>query len=1615
VPKFSVLENYNEEEAPNSLQLEEEIVGQVGWVKPNPNIADDRANKYHLALGDSSPGVDRLKEMVTTPQGDETIRNQAKINTLEARRQAALKLFEEAKDTPEDLYSAMQQANAPRSDVELERNFAESVVTGANSLASSDHLNKAYSSENADAAALLDTLAIERLAQDEIIRKAYQDQNEVVSREGWGEYGYEFGKSLIPGYSWYQQVQNPVGKKLSKILPGNSRQEQYDYINTLSPEETKRVVTDVLAEMNASNKQEALEWVRGLQEGYGSSAAIDNLLSVVDVATAVSPAGIAKKLAGKTADKAIAKVGVKAAVGSEKTIAKATDNVARTHANQVKRILDSVAQPNAKLPEILSGMGKVEEAASLDAAEQLAKKLVPKAEVSMQEGVADLIKKTPSLYNPEAMFVDASRASQKRTAGLIQLAEKNVELFKKQFTDLAQVSRIPESLERFVVEKSAAAYDKAMEQAGLKESVLQVKRIASKDTSLNVSYLEVMHGHKNGTLFKTSKIAENFAKNRLNLPEGSFNVTQEGTAYAIRRRVDIDETDTIVDKTLVALPENQSNTNRNKLFWFLPEPKHLNSYRDSVSQFQAEQRGLAANAVSGSAHYEQAMLEPFRALSKKEMADFQKILVVNRDTMLDPETRGIFYKTVGELDEAYMLHNKRLPTDAETKAYFTYVQKSDMDYIYRSTLQYKSKARQGVTKLEFTAEEGQALAVEGKVIEKLPWNTRYDQGVYYKASKNAAGKFFRLKQAGAMDIIEKGIKDGNLKVVQLYNPKDSALYDAMKVSGQVQFAVIPSVKQGALNIADQVSYRPGGHVKYTDRVMLKQAQLGYDSAKNKIYKGDVVAVSGSNETKLLKEGALLERVRLGLKAKDMNTVQKALDEGLPYTLQQIKKMFKERFSLDIPFSITKDGEATVISKTVNGKNLVDEVGNFEDLSHNPFDLSDAASKDYLGSRDGPMHSIKEAGTPENPLVTLEDAETLNPLQTQIEALSKLSKDRFFNDYKITASESFVREFGDLITLGGRQVPWTDLRRNPYYYIQHGNISGTILDKRTETAMVVSKSIRDLIGQKTVLSEGIDYVTMKLLNKTYERHGEKFTKVINSAGNFAKQDFFQKGRAVAYHTKLGLFNISQMFLQSQTLAVIAARAPTHGPSGALVSSWMRRFDVLAGDTDFIEKSAAQAAKMTPGWSKEEILDSWEHLKRTGYDLVKGDQSLLDDAGDPKVLTTKFGNFLDFASGIFTGTERFVRLSSWNTAYKEYVSKLPKAMIGKLTDTDTKRILDRAKDLNMNMTRDANAFWQNGATSSFSQFWGYSMRVHDFYTGTRATPLEKSRVFMMQAALYGFPIAATPLAPFWPWKDEIRQALAEQGLDINEDGPVDVIMNGVPAALLSLFSGEQFDIGGRYGTDANRLLYNLSKATEGKSALDGILEALGGASGSVIGSIGAPAIDATQHLSYWMGGNENYGRIVVNDLHRIGQAVSSYNNAQKIAMAYNLGVTKTKDGRVLSDDYPVWESVMQFITGVSKQEITDSFLMYNSLKEKQVFEQKIKNDAKYYMRLYYEAEQLGDQTMAQQAASMAKLYLEGGNFTPDQRMDVWKSVQKEIGQPGIVQKNEKDFEKKVLGDN
>jgi hypothetical protein len=1497
-----------------------------------PSFQMDRKTELYTAALADDEELDQSKvaSILASPDGEQRLRARA-VFLEEYKKRQALNTVVSSELPVQVIEGAVQKAAIPESpDTIIEKRAAEKLHTSALVNADLDQLSEAERKFPAVSDALVE-LSIQMSTREEGFRGIAMEAEKTVAEQSWGAFGSALAKSaLIPFYSWTTQSSPSLGEKLPSSGSGSNSLAQYRQLWSMPPEQAIPLAKQIYEEIKSSNTIEAKAWVDGLLDFSEGDASFNNAMSALDVLS-VTPIGLARKGLGKTAAKTAAKT-VKQEVGYV--------------AGVVKRVRDTTTIPN--VDGKLAATGDIYKAADIRAKELVKSVGTDPVSQTLEEGVSDLLAKTPGLFNPESFATSTASAHLPRANRIAEVLKHNWTRFTEVSTGRLNVSRLTPEAEEQALALTKNAIEEELKANKLDMSLLTANSYRAKDNPLNISFVEARYGNKKGQLFKTDEEAYNFASSRLNLADGTYTVSQEGSGFAILRRADINETESSVRDALKTL-DNTTVQDSVHDWDFGHQFKRFRGARETVSKFQDLQRGNFTHGVTRSSQFYADMYKPIERMSNTEYKALNRVLKIARNTERvkgDPTTKGVFYSTMDELHTAFLQHEGRLPTEIEEMGYAIHRQVEDFKYFEQNTLMLRDYVRKGYERIQINDK-----AFDGKIVDGLPFTSKHD-GVVAIQTKDGF-KISKLSDPRTREAAEPLIREQAYKVAQL---RDSGQgFDVFGAGAHVNFVVLSDFKKGPIQLRDILGYREGGRTKYTSKYFLKQGNVSRDQLGRSVYKGDSVILGGDIKERLLREGRALDQARLAIKNGDDTALQTIIaDNKLPWSSAALKAKFKAKeWDINTPFSITDDGVSSShkLSKTVNGKTLEEEIGRFDDTSNSVWN-DEGATRYSDSSREGPLKTI-QYGEDSAELV---DAETLDPLATQVETLSELTKSRYWTDYQVSAAESFVSEFSDLITLGGSQVSKVDIERNPIYYLMKGELQGQ--GKRASSARVVQNAVINLLDTSSSVQIALDRFQTNLVESLYKSKLGGAATFLAKNAIFKKLDPIQKGRAFAYHTKMGVWNIGQVFLQSTTLHNISFVSPKHGPGATMASSIMRRLNYLPDDADFAKLSSSWARKAIPGWSEDMFLESWKGLKASGFDLVRGDMSIKNDMLDPKLIRGKVSSFISHHDTFFTGTERFVRMTAWNAAYSEYASKFP-GIVSKMGPSDFEQVLQRAKTLSGDMTRDANAFWQNGTASGMTQFWGFTARMHDLMTGRRLSAAEKTRLITGNAFLYGIPTALSPVTLFIPWREQAKEYLIENGMQDNT--MAQIITDGVMSTVVEGITGQRFDFAGRYGPGEIGILKNLLNTSFGENGLSEMVDLLGGASGSIAFDTVYSSVPLVKDLiSVASDEASTADALILQDTVNLLRNVTTVNNIDRATQAYlatNIHGYISRNGNKITSDYSFADALFQGLTGVPPMSVSETFLMSNVVRARENAEAAVSKEAKKYLNLYIQYKDMG----------------------------------------------------------
>jgi hypothetical protein len=1566
-----------------------------------PETARDRALKAHLALRDQSPGIEALTAGILAGKEDE-YRHQAYVQSeLDFKKQKlnALQQVSTASEGPlsdderefilgmsQTDFSAFVESPETIWETEYGKEFINKISTMDNDL-----LDRVMGEDPTTALDAMDASSFV-IARQEIARKIVEDLQADIEQSSWGEYIPEFIGNLVPVLPWYR-TQNAINEAAAtSFLPGNNMQEQFEYLWSLPPSQFHRELKMAVDDIATRNKQTALYFASSALSFSTSDQFLGNIVGIADIADVASlgaiPLATGAARAGGAAVRSVKRIGGRAIDVTKATASAAFEPLKATPLERFKKVItdshQAMMKPKADVGDALAGAGDMMGAARHDVLAETVRGGEALRDFRAQDPLNQgrrFAGRLPSIFQPDTFMAGAKAFSRETTERLQATMNRNAANILTALTRPARAERL--SVEALEAGFNAAEVELRRRFTHANDRVIDVVRVQPEDNLAGIAAVAIRMGKPSGELFKTPGQA--WANARvLGLEEAQYNIRQQGAGYYIEVYKPVTETSDIVRDSLIKGTNVTPTDLVNEWLGF------LRSSQDTLSPQQSLNRGTTVHSATEVQRLMKEVASDIGSLSKGERTNMRRIFEKNRD-FIDPVSgdRGMFYDTVADFQDAYLKEFNRMPTEKEVAAYFAFRQISDFDYMVRNLGLVRDKARQGIENVRYkfkTADAenpgqftSQDMYFEGKSVSDLPWSNPEDAGIWIEGIDRMVRKNTLLPDD--KEYIRRLVEEKGYKVIQVANPDSLPLASRIGREDTINFVIVPDAQFSPLKW-DQLPYKPGGHVEYAAEAYVKQptiSRIGEDPASMvHHYRGDASILGFRTMAEARKYAPKLDQARLLLKENRINDLKKYLDDNLPFDFDEFKGMFEPRVGPDGKQQRALLSLEEPIVAVSSGRNALDEIpdlasryANFRNDVRSSYNLYQNIDKKFAGERSGPLKTVvEEIGADHNPILRLADAPTIDPFASLERTTANVIRNRFLNDYKIGAVESWMSEFKDLLTEFRLQGGPERISADPIYYLHNAIFDEAVKDT---ARLAAAKSSRDailhLIGTPGPVQQKINHMTTRLMDSIYNKAGQKAVEFTQEHLLAREVDPFRFMRSVAFHSKLGLFNWQQFFVNAQSLTHVLGVAGPVNAVPSMAAATMMQFLRINARPQMIDKMADMAQKM--GYSRATFIESFDELKRTGYWNIEG-ETAWKNVIDYNITEGAGGKFLDWGTTFFKESERLIRLSAWNTAFLEYRKANPTKAI---TNRTRQEILQRADLLAVNMTRASNASWQNGVFSVPTQFLSYQIRLTEQFLGKRLTKGEKLRAIATYGAMYGLPATASA-ATAYPFYEATRKEALEKGWDLSN--PIMHAMHeGLVSLLLKYITGEDIALTQRYAPGGLPLFDQL----DADSPLEAMMEIFLGASGSIMHDI-IKTFDPFAHAltSIFSEENEQFP-LKANDFLEPLTNISSVNNITKMLWALNTGRFITKNEIYIGDATP-FQAIFNGITGLMPSEVNDAFLMQRSIRDVTSAQREAEKQVIKNLRLAFAKMADGDQKGFDDYLRRARVYLIAGGFQPNQ---------------------------------
>lgn len=1537
-----------------------------------------RASKAHFALGEESPGIEAIRDQLYS--GSEGhLRRQLAVQEDIKFRETKMEIIRDLtknRSTPltgeemNYLMTLSQTELTSDPDTILEKKFANKYVDDfrnkPSDVLSSEDQNVV--NEDLDVAASI-------IARKEYAQTLLEDLDSRQKNMGWGETIVTYGEQFIPFLSWANTSNAIKDQKFGGFLPGSNLREQVQYLYLLPPDQFKSALSQAVNDIAKSNILDAKTFAQAVISFSTSDEYLNNVFGLLDIADVATLGG---SLALKGVKRGVQATSGAARASGTRAAATAASEAPSEVAKAVKDAVKGLEGAEPDLNKILTHQGKIDEAGTYTALTRLKEDFT---RVDPNHRVAELKSKVASIFNPDVLGDSIGTLSRESADRILLHARESAAALREAML-VPTVGRLTDQALTVGLEGAKATIKREFNH--FNDSILDIDYVSRQPSMASTYEINVKVAKPDQTLFENRNQAYFFAKEQYKLLDSDYRIEQQGTGFYINITRTLDETQDAVRDVMVDTANSTPTGLANSLAGW------VRTADDLIDPFSRGQRKAVQSLANEMHRYGKSVGESIGTLRKESRNKLNRLWEADR-RYVDPATGkiGRFAKTLGEFEKNFRTVNNAAPTEAEAKAYFDAVALNDFDWFIRNYGVYRDKARTGVKEYTYSFETVDPKSgdisttdiprFEGKIVEKLPDYSSTDPFtvlVYDPTSKSH--KFLKSTTLtdGDKQLLDGLTGENGFKAIEVYQVLMNRPFKKVTGSDEpVNFVLLKDYQESRLSW-DQLPYQPGGHKVTASKFYVKQPVMSTGMDQRKVYMGDKAVFGFETQAEAAKYAQRMEEARkIMLNGGDLKGY---LSRNLPFSDKQFRQFFEETVDPAtgerIPPTFLKTERFVNVS---SGRKTVDDYRDIafeQDATRSPYGNYPLFDKEFTTSRDPDLWTVKELGSELNPVYKLDTARTLDPLVTLNRSMRNIMTDRAMNDYRISSIEKFATEFQDVMT-----VSRDEFLRSPMEYLENLPLDAKNSNKdKLAAAKNSARAIKSFIGTNTELGKQIRWAQEKAQNLVYNNLGQTSSDFVseNLLGSIPDPARFM--RSVAFHTKLGLFNPVQLFVQGQGLAhAMAIAGPVNGTVGAAAGG-LFSIARLNKNPQILDRLGSIYATLTRS-SKKEFIESWQEMRKTGWDNVEGEVAFKDDVTDPKVFTSGFGQFLDKGTIFFKETERLLRQSAWHMAYREFRKENPDKMIGNL---ERMRILERADLLTLNMTRASNASWQQGLFSVPTQFFAFQARLAEQMLGKRLTQAEKRRAILMYSTLYGVPVGAGTVTAVYPWYQEVREQAIARGVNV-DDTWVQAFHNGMLSVILEGVTGTEYNVAERLGPGGISIVKEL---IDGDKTLNDFVF---GASGSILGDIIGSLDPLVGHLSDLFNGTNNYEGLLVEDFMNASKEISSLNSAFRVYMAAKTGEYISKKGTYIGDT-TTFDSLVAAITGLTPVEMSDAFVKGNILKDmsedKKELTKKITNDVRRGLR----AAKDQDFDLMESYFRRSSAMIEAGGFTPQERSQLMNNA-------------------------
>lgn len=434
---------------------------------------------------------------------------------------------------------------------------------------------------------------------------------------------------------------------------------------------------------------------------------------------------------------------------------------------------------------------------------------------------------------------------------------------------------------------------------------------------------------------------------------------------------------------------------------------------------------------------------------------------------------------------------------------------------------------------------------------------------------------------------------------------------------------------------------------------------------------------------------------------------------------------------------------------------------------------------------------------------------------------------------------------------------------------------------------------------------------------YDKGGKKLSRILDWASTGDPVGFI---RSIAFHTKLGMWNPDQYYVQgNQLMNIIGIGTASIGPKNtmqAMLAVQPLRLALVENIPDAALRRIAKMQSSFTSIAEDDFIKLAEWIKKSGRNVI--DNQVVEENAAPSFLGK--GRLVESSMFFFREGELMARLGAAAVNFLERKAKYGTEDI--FSDRVTNAMIARQDVLTASMTSAAAAPWQKSALALPLQFLTYNVRMMEqILTSKILTPKERASLLFTHVLAYGG--AAIPGVGWF------MDTQAEGGLVDKTDPMYDLARYGMLDYFLSELTGEETALSSRLSVGDG--LFQLLMDTGEESLIE---TAIG--PGGQIGWDGAVAFNSM--LKNVFAGKFNH---LEYDWHKMARIVSTYDKGYKFWMAHKYGqLISRKSGSLLRDDLSGMEAVLLGL-GITQKEDKEAWDAFDVLKyEDRAFSRTVK---------------------------------------------------------------------------